>query len=214
MPSLFAYIALCSSVASQYLSSGVRMFPLMKNAWALDPYLAVYALPMLEALNTELCEAIMVARELALTAFIDDLSRAASPAVAPPDPAEPPRVAMAAAVMRGSDVAAPAAGAVSLIWAPVPVRSAPEHADPRVELRSTAAVAPAAPRADAPCVSRKRVPTPHPEVVIELGSSSSSESSAGEESPTASEEEDQAWAEALLEDLEHPSFPQAPYAPQ
>ena len=210
---LFAYAMLCFPADSQYLSAGVRMFPLMKNAWMVDAYLAVYALPMLEALNSELCEAITVAREQALLAFADDLSRAASPAIAPAAPAEPTRVAMAAAVMHVIDVSAPTAGVVPLIQAPVPVHPAPMHADPRVEFRSTAAAASAAARADAPRESRKRVPTPHPEVVIDLGCSSSSESSSGEDSPSSAEGEDQAWAEALLEDLDCPSSPQAPYAP-
>ena len=176
----------------------------MKCAWEVDPYLAVHALPLLETLTSELCTATKVAREQALSAFAGDLSRAPSPAVTQAAPAESTRVAMSAAVMRVGDMPGLTAGPELSIRAPVPVRLAPAHADPRVELRSAAAAAPAASRAVAPSASRKRVPTPHPEVVIDLGASSASESSSGEESPSTSEEEGQAWAESLLESLECP----------
>ena len=152
----------------------------------MDVRRAANALADLEALLSEIKLAIRFIRDRAFAEFRGDLSTPSSPVVTMDEPLGSSRPPAVAAALCASGPAVPLAVADPLQAAAAPTPRVVSHATPRILPRPLATTRGKVPRVPFRSVADQRVPTPHPEVVIDLNSESSTSSSSGEESSASS----------------------------
>ena len=183
-----------------------RILPLLNAVWSVDARRAAHAVADLEAMASELQSAISFVRDRAFAEFRGDLSVPSSPAVLLPT-ALPGvgRSPMVAAASCASGPAAPLTVAVPPHAIAAPVPSHAPRAESRLPPQPAANSRGKIPRFPDRSPADPRVPTPHPEVVIELTSDSSTSSCSDEESSTPSEADEDftfAWVNDIINEFE------------